>query len=51
MGLVAGFFCVWVEIKFLGLGSGGKKIYGFVFKFVDWVGVYVCLFNVTNFSV
>ena len=23
-------------------GSGGKKIYGFVFKFVGWVCVYVC---------
>ena len=28
--------------KFLGLGSGGKKISGFVFKFVGWVCVYVC---------
>ena len=42
MEVVAGFFYVWVERKFLGLGSGGKKIYGFVFKFVGWVCVYVC---------
>ena len=42
MEVVAGFFCVWVERKVLGLGSGGKKISGFVFKFVGWVCVYVC---------
>ena len=51
MEVVAGFFCVWVERKFLGLGLGGKKISGFVFKFVGWVCVYVCLLNVMNFSV
>ena len=53
MEVIAGFFCVWVERKFLGLGSVGKKIFGFVFKFVGWVCVcvYVCLLNVTNFSV
>ena len=42
MEVVAGFFCVWVERKFLDLGSGEKKIYGlclsllagFVFMFV-----------------
>ena len=39
---MAGFFCVWIERKFMGLGSGGKKIYGFVFKFVGWVCIYVC---------
>ena len=39
---MAGFFYVWVERKFMGLGSGGKKIYRFVFKFVGWVCVYVC---------
>ena len=27
--------------KFSGLGSGGKKISGFVFKFVGWVCIYV----------
>ena len=42
MEVVAGFFCVWVKRKFLGLDSGGKKISGFVFKFVGWVCVYVC---------
>ena len=42
MEVVAGFFCVWVERKVLGLGSSGKKIFGFVFKFVGWVCVYVC---------
>ena len=42
MEVVAGFFCVWVERKFLGLGLGGKKISAFVFKFVGWVCVYVC---------
>ena len=42
MEVVAGFFCVWVESKFLGLGSGGKKISEFVFKFVGWVCVFVC---------
>ena len=44
MEVVVGFFCVWVERKFmgLGLGSGGKKISKFVFKFVGWVCVYVC---------
>ena len=46
MEVVAGFFCVWVERKFmglgLGLGFGGKKISGFVFKFICWVCVYVC---------
>ena len=51
MEVMDGFFCVWVEKKFLGLGLGGKKISGFVFKFVDWVCVYVCLLNVKNFSV
>ena len=44
MDVVAGFFCVWVERKFmglgLGLGFGGKKISWFVFKFVSWVCVY-----------
>ena len=39
---MAGFFCVWIERKFMGLGSGGKKISGFVFKFVGWVCIYVC---------
>ena len=39
---MAKFFCVWVERKFLGLDSNGKKISGFVFKFVGWVCVYVC---------
>ena len=34
MEVVAGFFCVWVVRKFLGLGLGGKKISGFVFMFV-----------------
>ena len=33
---MVGFFCVWVERKFLGLGLGGKKISRFVFKFVVW---------------
>ena len=42
MKVVVGFFCVWVERKFLSLGSGGKKIFGFVFKFVGWVCVYIC---------
>ena len=51
MEVVAGFFCVWVERKFLGLGSSGKKIFGFVFKFVGWVCVYVFLLNVSYFSV
>ena len=39
---MAGYFCVWVERKFLGLGFGGKKISRFVFKFVGWVCVYIC---------
>ena len=39
---MARFFYVWVKRKFLGLGLGGKKLYGFVFKFVGWVYVYVC---------
>ena len=51
MEVVAGFFCVWVERKFLGLGLGGKKISGFVYKFVGWVCVYFCLLNVSYFSV
>ena len=34
MEVVARFFYVWVERKFLGLGLGGKKISRFVFKFV-----------------
>ena len=51
MEVVVGFFYVWVERKFMGLGSGGKKIYGFVFKFVGWVCVHVCLLNVSHFSV
>ena len=34
MEVVARFLCVCVERKFLGLGSGGKKIFGFVFMFV-----------------
>ena len=42
MEVVVGFFCVWVERKFLSLGSSGKKIFGFVFKFVGWVCVYIC---------
>ena len=42
MEVVAGFFYVWVERKYMGLASGGKKIYRFVFKFVGWVCVYVC---------
>ena len=42
MEVVVGFFCVWVERKFLSLGSGGKKIFGFVFNFVGWVCVYIC---------
>ena len=41
MEVVVGFFYVWVERKFMGLGSGGKKISRFVFKFVGWVCVYV----------
>ena len=43
MEVVAGFFYVWIERKFmgLGLGSSGKKISRFVFKFVGWVCVYV----------
>ena len=33
---MAGFFCVWIERKFLGLGSGGKKISGFeIYGFVS----------------
>ena len=51
MEMGAGFFCVLVERKFLSLGLGGKKISGFVFKFVGWVCVYVCLLNVSYFSV
>ena len=39
---MARLFCVWVERKFLGLSLGGKKLSGFVFKFVGWVYVYVC---------
>ena len=39
---MVGFLCVWVERKFMGLGLDGKKISGFVFKFVGWVCVYVC---------
>ena len=49
MEVVVGFFCVWVERKFLGLGLGGKKISGFVFKFIGWVCV--CMLNVSYFSV
>ena len=48
---MARFFSGWVERNFLSLGSGGKKIFGFVFKFVGWVCVYVCLLNVSYFSV
>ena len=40
--MVPRFFCVWIERKFLGLGSNGKKFSGFVFKFVGWICVYVC---------
>ena len=45
---MAGFFCVWIERKFLGLGSGGKKISGFVFMFVGWVCFYVCWLGLIN---
>ena len=53
-GLVVHWFCVYVCFKRKFLGLGGKKIYGFKFLGLSenlWVFVYVCLLNVSYFSV